>query len=101
VARSLFIGIAVWALALTAVQAQEASCTNAGNVYQIGDVACIAACHGQRQLARCDRVADATKWTQLPDACPSAMRLDATRVARWSAIPAPMTPIPSERPSIL
>ena len=32
-------------------------CLNSGNQYKVGEYACIAACHGERRLARCDAVA--------------------------------------------
>jgi len=57
-----------------AAPAQETklTCLNAGNIYNVGEFACIAACHGARQLARCDQIAEATTWTYVSDVCPSA-----------------------------
>jgi hypothetical protein len=70
-------------------------CTNAGNEYKIGEYACIAACHGQRRLARCDAIATATTWTYVSDACPSAMVVPQWP-SDWSEVPAvaAMSPIP-------
>jgi len=48
-------------------------CVNAGITYEIGEFACIAACRGQRRLARCDAVADKASWTYVSEICPSAM----------------------------
>lgn len=66
--------IALVASAVAPALAQEATltCVNAGNTYNIGEFACIAACHGARQLARCDQVAESTTWTYVSDVCPSA-----------------------------
>lgn len=77
--------------------AQEASlvCTNSGVQYKVGEYACIAACHGQRRLARCDALAERVSWTYVSDACPSAM-INRPWPSEWSEIPATaaMTPIP-------
>jgi hypothetical protein len=79
------------------VLAQDASliCRNAGNEYKVGEYACIAACHGQRRLARCDAIATAATWTYVSDACPSAMIVPEWP-SDWSELPAiaAMTPIP-------
>lgn len=66
--------IALVASVVVPVIAQEVTptCVNAGNTYNVGEFACIAACHGARQLARCDRVANSTTWTYVSDVCPSA-----------------------------
>jgi len=53
-------------------QQTKLTCLNAGNIYSVGEFACIAACHGARQLARCDRIADAATWSYVSDVCPSA-----------------------------
>jgi hypothetical protein len=76
---------------------QDASliCTNAGNAYQVGEYACIAACHGQRRLARCDTIATSATWTYVSEACPSAMIVPEWP-SDWTELPAiaAMTPIP-------
>lgn len=83
----------------------ELACTNAGTSYSVGDFACIAACHQQRRLARCDSASGKASWTYVSDACPSAM-INAPWPATWSEIPAVtvMSPRPvvvtrSERPA--
>ncbi len=70
-------------------------CTSAGNTYQVGDYACIPACHGQRRLARCDVAGQSASWTYVSNACPSAM-INAPWPSDWSQIPAAtdMTPLP-------
>jgi hypothetical protein len=70
-------------------------CVNAGNRYEVGEFACIAACHQQRRLARCDVVANRTSWTYVSEACPSAM-INPPWPSDWSEVPAvaAMTPIP-------
>ena len=68
----LFLASMISVAGLAAAQAQEASCSNAGNVYQVGDVACIAACHGRQRLAKCELVSNAATWTTLSESCPSA-----------------------------
>lgn len=75
--------------------ASPATCTNAGNTYQAGDYACIAACHGERRLARCDVNGQSAAWTYVSNACPSAM-INGPWPATWSALPpiTDMTPIP-------
>ncbi len=72
-----------------------ALCMNAGAQYKVGEYACIAACHGQRRLARCDAVAQAASWTYVSDACPSAMIVPVWP-SDWTERPAvaAMTPIP-------
>jgi hypothetical protein len=71
------------------------ACLNAGNQYQVGQFACIAACRGQRRLARCDAVADRASWTYVSEACPSAM-INPPWPSDWNEIPAvvEMTPTP-------
>lgn len=73
----------------------SATCTNAGNTYHVGDYACIAACHGERRMARCDQVGQAGSWTYVSNACPSAM-ITSPWPSTWSEVPAvsDMTPIP-------
>jgi hypothetical protein len=70
-------------------------CTNAGTQYKVGEYACIAACHGQRRLARCDAVAQSASWTYVSDACPSAM-INPAWPSDWTETPAlaDMTPLP-------
>ena len=64
--------------------------------YVIGELACIAASHGQRRLGRCDLVSGAATWTYLSEARPSAMIINSPWPTDWSEIPAvaAMTPIP-------
>ena len=84
-------------LAITPAIAQDATpiCRNAGNVYQIGDFACIAACHGARRLARCDQIAESATWTYVSEVCPSAHLVpppsdNSSQIATAAA----MTPLP-------
>jgi hypothetical protein len=71
------------------------TCTSAGNTYQLGDYACLPACHGRRRLARCDAVGQAGSWTYVSNACPSAM-INTPWPASWTQLPVAtaMTPIP-------
>ncbi len=75
--------------------ASPAVCTSAGNTYNVGDFACIPACHGQRRLARCDVAGQSASWTYVSNACPSAM-INAPWPSDWSQLPAAtdMTPLP-------
>jgi hypothetical protein len=74
--RGIFIGAALMTAAVTTtpVGAQEATlvCRNAGNIYKVGEFACVAACHGARRLARCDLVLKTATWTYVSEVCPSA-----------------------------
>jgi hypothetical protein len=63
------------------------ACTNAGIQYKVGEFACIAACHQQRRLARCDAVAANASWTYVEESCPTAM-INAPWPSDWSEIPA-------------
>jgi hypothetical protein len=47
-------------------------CRNAGYTYEIGEFACIAACHGARRLAQCKQASYGTTWIYVSDVCPSA-----------------------------
>ena len=69
---------------------------NAGSQYGVGEFACIAACHQQRRLARCDVVSEAASWTYVSEACPSAMIINPPWPSDWSEVPAvaAMSPIP-------
>ena len=71
------------------------ACTNSGMHYQVGEFACIAACHGQRRLARCDTVAEQPKWTYVSESCPTAM-INQPWPSDWSEVPADavMSPVP-------
>jgi hypothetical protein len=71
------------------------ACTNAGLHYNVGEFACIAACHGERRLARCDMIATNASWTYVMESCPSAM-INPPWPSEWSEIPAlaAMTPKP-------
>ncbi|MEX0853003.1 MAG: hypothetical protein WD036_06950 [Bauldia sp.] len=97
--RHIFGAVVTVALAAGTAMAQEATtvaCANAGVQYKIGEYACIAACHGQRRLARCDAVAERASWTYVSDACPSAMIINPPWPTDWTEVPAAslMTPIP-------
>jgi hypothetical protein len=100
--RSAFIVLLVAAAPLAApsvAQDQQETalvCVTGGTQYQVGEFACIPACHQQRRLARCDVVAEATSWTYVSDACPSAMIINSPWPSVWSEIPAAsvMSPIP-------
>jgi hypothetical protein len=85
------------ALPVAAQDAPETSlaCLNAGVSYAVGEFACIAACHQERRLARCDVVSDNASWTYVSEACPSAM-INQPWPSDWSEIPAvsAMTPMP-------
>jgi hypothetical protein len=71
------------------------ACTNAGLRYSVGEFACIAACHGQRRLARCDAVAEKAAWTYVQESCPTAM-INQPWPSDWTELPAiaAMSPIP-------
>ena len=71
------------------------SCVNAGNRYSVGEFACIAACHQQRRLARCDVVLNNTSWTYVSETCPSAM-INPPWPSDWNEVPAVtvMSPVP-------
>jgi hypothetical protein len=69
-------------------------CLNAGNQYKVGEYACIAACHGERRLARCDAVADQASWTFVSNACPSALLPPSPSDATALPLAVAMTPIP-------
>jgi hypothetical protein len=75
--------------------ATAAVCTSAGVDYQVGEFACIPACHGQRRLARCDAISTRASWTYVSEACPSAM-INAPWPSDWSETPvaAEMSPVP-------
>jgi hypothetical protein len=69
-------------------------CVNSGNQYRVGEYACIAACHGERRLARCDAMAEHASWTFVSNVCPSALLPRPLREATGKPIAAAMTPIP-------
>lgn len=71
-------------------------CLNAGSQYQVGEFACIAACHQQRRLARCDVVSEKASWTYVSEVCPSAMIINPPWPSDWNEVPAvsAMSPIP-------
>ena len=97
-ARATIIAIGLLAGALgSPALAQDAPATPAaaGVSYQVGEFACIPACHGQRRMARCDAVSTRASWTYVSDACPSAM-INAPWPSDWSEAPvlAEMSPIP-------
>lgn len=84
---ALFLPATLLALAAPPAWAQDASspvppaasdpkgatCINSGETYLEGDMACIAACHRERRLARCDVVAGIGKWTYVSESCPTTM----------------------------
>lgn len=101
--RAFLFGLALAAVVLPAV-AQDAStppaettlaCLHAGTSYGVGEFACIAACHQQRRLARCDVVSESASWTYVSEACPSAA-INPPWPSTWSEAPtvAAMSPIP-------
>jgi hypothetical protein len=99
-AKRLFAFPAVMILAgLTvlpaAAQDADPFCRNAGNVYKVGDFACIAACHGARRLAQCKQATYGTTWIYVSDVCPSA-HVVPPPLNNASQIPtvAAMTPLP-------
>lgn len=71
-------------------------CVNAGSQYKVGEFACIAACHQQRRLARCDVVSEKASWTYVSEVCPSAMIINPPWPSDWSEVPAvaAMSPVP-------
>lgn len=88
----ILAGVAV----LPAVAQEETQiCRNAGNVYKVGEFACIAACHGARRLAQCKQASYGTTWIYVSDVCPSAHVVPPPR-DNASQIPtvAAMTPLP-------
>jgi hypothetical protein len=87
--------LAAFSLPALAQDATTLACANAGNRYLVGEYACIAACHGNRRLARCDMVAERASWTYVSDACPSAM-INPPWPSDWTEVPAvaAMTPVP-------
>jgi hypothetical protein len=99
--------IAALALIATPAFAQEApqssppsssttlACMNAGQSYSVGDFACIAACHGQRRLARCDAVSQTATWTYVQESCPTTM-INPPWPSEWTEVPAlaAMSPAP-------
>jgi hypothetical protein len=71
------------------------ACINAGIQYKVGEFACIAACHQQRRLARCDAVAEKASWTYVEESCPTAM-INAPWPSDWTEVPVltSMSPTP-------
>lgn len=78
-----------------AAQDANPTCSNAGNVYKVGEFACIAACHGARRLAQCKQASYGTTWIYVSDVCPSA-HLVPPPLNNASQIPTAtaMTPLP-------
>ena len=62
------------ALLASPASAEEATlvCLSSGHSYQVGDFACIPACHGKLRYARCAMVKEKASWTFISDVCPSA-----------------------------
>lgn len=74
-------------------------CMNAGRQYQVGDYACIPACHGRQRYARCDAVAENASWTYISDVCPVALLAPAQpRAASLAPVNSRMTPLPLNIP---
>ena len=73
----------------------SSTCMAQGSQYQLGEEACIPACHGRRRLARCDMTGTQASWTYVSQDCPSAM-INAPWPSDWSEVPvvADMTPVP-------
>ncbi len=72
----IIMGATFLAAACFASQAQEMSrvtCAAGGLNYDVGDVACIPACHGQQQLAKCEKSGEGASWTSISNSCPNAM----------------------------
>lgn len=101
--RASLIALALAGAVLPAA-AQDASappaetmlaCLHAGTSYGVGEFACIAACHQQRRLARCDVVSEGASWTYVSEACPSAS-INPPWPSIWSEAPTvtAMSPIP-------
>jgi hypothetical protein len=95
VLASAFAGPPAIAQDGTPPAASAALCSYAGRDYKVGEFACIAACHGNRRLARCDAILDSASWTYVSDTCPSAS-LNPPWPSDWSEVPAAvaMTPVP-------
>lgn len=95
--RTLFAGAMLAGAA--AAQDQNSTttlaCLNAGVQYEVGEFACIAACHERRRLARCDAIAEKTSWTYVEESCPTAM-INAPWPSDWSEVPVltAMSPTP-------
>jgi hypothetical protein len=62
-------------------------CLNAGQRYQLGEFACIAVCHQQRRLARCDMFLNNTSWTYVSESCPDAMIINPPWPSDWTEVP--------------
>jgi len=96
--RIILAALVVQGVAVAPALSAEAApvCQNSGRDYQVGEYACIPACHGQRRLARCDTIAQAASatWTYVSDVCPSAMLPPSPADATVRPIRAAMTPIP-------
>jgi len=94
-ARPTILATILAAAAVPAYAQSALVCVNAGLTYKVGEFACIAACHGQRRLARCDAVAEKASWTYVSEICPSAM-IVAPWPSDWTEIPVvtAMTPKP-------
>jgi hypothetical protein len=89
------LGLIVLAFSFAGAGAQEVACVNSGNIYKIGDIACLPGCHGQQRLARCDMGTNTGTWTTVSNTCPSAMIFDALKPRQWTAMQdfCTMTPI--------
>lgn len=70
----------------TGTEATTLACTNSGSRYKVGEFACIAACHQQRRLARCDAIAEKASWTYVSESCPTAM-INAPWPSDWTEVP--------------
>lgn len=82
-----------------AVKAQQTGliCTSGGVNYQVGDIACIPACHGRERLARCIVSNGAASWSTISESCPSAMAPVLPWVGSLASVPSLRVPIADRR----
>ncbi|MGI9401496.1 MAG: hypothetical protein ACR2O0_09595 [Rhizobiaceae bacterium] len=62
-----------WQFGAEAQEATPLTCAAEGRSYEIGETACIPACHGQQQLARCEQSDSGVTWTSISTSCPNAL----------------------------
>jgi hypothetical protein len=102
--KTCALAVAVVALAWSAAvpgMAAEATlvCMNSGKQYQVGDYACLPACHGRQRYARCDLVAKVASWTYISDVCPMALLAPAEpKAVSLAPVATAMTPLPLNIP---
>jgi hypothetical protein len=95
--RVILAGVSLAAAVLAApALAADASpvCLNSGRQYKVGETACIAACHGERRLARCDLVAEKPSWTFISNVCPEVLLPPSPWDTTIRPVAVAMTPIP-------